>query len=281
LVALELRLSGRAARRDEVPHAAWVSAGWQVDADQNAAAVHACPPEWVVVDHYAFDMRWHWAVSARTQAWPAVADDLADCDLQCDLLLDHNLAPREAPPCAPAPRPQLPSIGMLIGGDDPACLGLAALQSCRDVAGPIEVITTRGDAQRAALEQAVARHPPSILSVDLPDLATFFARHDLQIGAGTGTILERYCICAPTLALVAAPSQLAVIPELARRGAGAAGRIRRTQPRARRWLGCPPRLAAPACAWPERERRRRGRHGAHVPLVLGWLVSSSSKSRLY
>jgi RimJ/RimL family protein N-acetyltransferase len=54
---------------------------------------------------------------------------------------------------------------------------------------------------------------------DLPDLTGFFAQHDLQIGSGGTAAWERCCIGAPTLAVRIAENQLAVLPQLAQRGA--------------------------------------------------------------
>jgi RimJ/RimL family protein N-acetyltransferase len=53
----------------------------------------------------------------------------------------------------------------------------------------------------------------------LPDLAAFFGRHDLQIGAGGGAVWERCCIGVPTIACVTAPNQLSTVPRLASLGA--------------------------------------------------------------
>ena len=67
--------------------------------------------------------------------------------------------------------------------------------------------------------QACAAIAGTTLTLDEPDLAAFFARHDLQIGAGGGATWERCCIGAPTIAIVVAANQSAVVPALDRLGA--------------------------------------------------------------
>ena len=61
------------------------------------------------------------------------------------------------------------------------------------------------------------------IATDLPDLAGFFARHDLQIGAGGGATWERCCMGVPSVLVVAADNQNVVVPQLAARGIAAAG----------------------------------------------------------
>jgi UDP-2,4-diacetamido-2,4,6-trideoxy-beta-L-altropyranose hydrolase len=228
------------------PHAAWAGPPWYQDAHDTVTALAPAPPEWLIVDHYAFDNQWQRAVAAQLRCRVAVIDDLADRDLEADLLLDHNLAtpdhrhkyggrvsdqtpilggPRFAllgPAYATAQRYQphdtVRSIGIFMGGTDPSNLSNTALQACRDAAaftGPIEIVSTRANPHLAALKAAVASHPQNRLSLDLSDLAAFFSRHDLQIGAGGGASWERCCIGAPTLAVVAASNQMSVVPALA------------------------------------------------------------------
>jgi UDP-2,4-diacetamido-2,4,6-trideoxy-beta-L-altropyranose hydrolase len=58
-------------------------------ADANATGAAAGPAEWVVVDHYLLDARWHSA--ARTFAGQIlVIDDLANRSHDCEVLLDQT-----------------------------------------------------------------------------------------------------------------------------------------------------------------------------------------------
>ncbi len=239
---------------DAPAHAVWLG----VQATRDAAEVIAALRDhsrwdWVIVDHYALDAHWHRPVAAALGARIAVIDDLADRELAADLLIDHNLAepnhhqkyagrltaatallggPRfallnstyaTAPRCKPSAAVR--SIGIFLGGTDPAGLSATALRACREVAcfhGPVELVTTRANPRHTELHALVQQWPDTRLTLDLPDLAAFFARHDLQVGAGGGANWERCCIGVPTLALIGAPNQLAVVPQLERLRAVAA-----------------------------------------------------------
>lgn len=218
----------------DVPHGGWAEIDAATDAAETVAALDN--PDWIVVDHYAFDAQWHRSVGART----AVIDDLADRALAADLVIDHNYHPDHAakyagrttarilggprfallgPGYAHAPRytphDEVRSIGIFMGGVDADNVTTTVLDALDGFAGTIEVVTTSGNPHLATLR---ARDGIA-LSIDLPDLAAFFARHDLQVGAGGGASWERCCIGAPTLALAVAENQQEVIPHLASLGA--------------------------------------------------------------
>lgn len=230
------------------PHAAWAGISQERDALDTLQALHGWSPDWVVVDHYAFDARWHEQVRAAAGSRLLVIDDTADRDLAADALLDHNWDAdhhakyagrlRREPQrlCGPrfallsaayrhAPRhvfnAVVRSIGVFMGGTDPGGVSARVLAACRAAgfAGPVEVVSTSANPQLADLQQACTSDPSATLTLDLPDLAAFFARHDLQIGAGGGATWERCCIGAPTVALAVATNQTAVVPGLAALGA--------------------------------------------------------------
>lgn len=217
------------------------------DAERSLAVLRGC--DWVVVDDYMLDARWHEAAAAQG-ARVAVIDDLANRPLRADLLVDPNehddscakharsLSPRTRllsgcryalldPTYESAPRyqfhPRVRSVGIFMGGSDPGQASITALQACRSVFdGPIEVVSTSANPHLDGLAAEVYADPSARLSVDLPDLAAFHARHDLQIGAGGGATWERCCIGAPALAMSLAANQDTVLPTVARRGIVAA-----------------------------------------------------------
>jgi UDP-2,4-diacetamido-2,4,6-trideoxy-beta-L-altropyranose hydrolase len=230
------------------PHADWAGVPWQQDAEETIRALRKA--DWLVVDHYAFDARWHKAVGPKLGARLAIVDDLADRPLHGDVLVDVNLAdfdhgekyrqrvgngltilggPHYAmlgPSYLKAPRchvtDEVRSIGIFMGGTDPAALSEIALRACREVArftGPIELVTTQANSRHPDLRALAARWPDTSVAVDIPELSGFFSRHGLQIGAGGSATWERCCVGAPTIALVAARNQLAVVPQLAKAGA--------------------------------------------------------------
>lgn len=231
----------------DVPHGPWAGIAWTVDAAQTCAVladVESDAPDWVVVDHYAFDARWHRAVANTLGCKVAVIDDLADRALAGDLLIDHNISPNHrfkfadrwparapllggprfallSPAYAASPRhavaSRVRSIGIFLGSSDPARLSELAWRACRAVArftGPIEIVTTSANPTRQSLAQALRDDAQTSLTEDLPDLAAFFARHDLQIGAGGGASWERCCVGAPSVLMTVAANQRVVVPQL-------------------------------------------------------------------
>lgn len=238
----------------DAPYADWVGArgfglhrvGEAAPQEDAACSLAAVRRDLVIVDDYRLDARWHEAASAGG-ARIAVIDDLADRALAADWVVDPN---EQADPAAkyagrlqrPARLlggsrfalldaayeharrctivPEVRSIGIFMGGGDALGLTEVVLSCCRRVFdGPIEVVATSAHPGLPALRARAAADPRLRLSVDLAQLSDFYARHDLQLGAGGGASWERCCIGAPTLALAAADNQRQVLPRLAARGA--------------------------------------------------------------
>lgn len=236
-------------RSTEAPsHAGWAGVPQAQDALDTVQALRDWSPDWVVVDHYAFDARWHKAIRDALQCRLMVIDDTADRSLDADALLDHNWVPdhhakyagrlQREPLWLCGPRFALlasayrgackyrfqdtvRSIGIFMGGTDPGGVSARVLTACRSAGFtcPVELVSTSANPQLAALRDACQRDGQATLTLDQPDLAAFFARHDLQVGAGGGAAWERCCIGAPTVALALVANQSAVVPGLAALGA--------------------------------------------------------------
>lgn len=238
---------------DTPPHAAWAGVPQPQDAADTAQTLADWHPDTVVVDHYAFDARWHQAVRDALGCGAQglrvlVIDDTADRALDADALLDHNWALdhrtkyagrlQRKPLWLCGPRFALlagayrgaaryrfhdavRSVGIFMGGTDPGGVSARVLAACRSAgfAGPVEVVSTSANPQLTALRDACQRDGNTTLTLDQPDLAAFFTRHDLQIGAGGGATWERCCMGAPTVALALVANQSAVVPGLAALGA--------------------------------------------------------------
>ena len=230
------------------PHAALAGVPQLIDADETRAALAHLRADWLVVDHYSFDARWHERAAHGAPLRVCVVDDLGDRPLRADVLVDHNPAadhrakyaahasevrrllggPRYAllgPSYAGAARyefkPDVGSIGIFMGGTDILQLSALAVKACRDIAsfdGPIQVATTSANPHLDDLRRRCRRSGSTELLVDLPDLAGFFRRHGLQIGAGGGATWERCCIGAPTLTLKWADNHSVVLDALETRG---------------------------------------------------------------
>jgi UDP-2,4-diacetamido-2,4,6-trideoxy-beta-L-altropyranose hydrolase len=234
-------------------HAIGHLADGEADAQACIAALRDAPPAWVIVDHYGLDASWHRALRDALGCRIAAIDDLADRPLDVDTLIDHNLVPAGSHPeryaavlqrqparwlCGPrhallgpayadlptfTVQPEVRSLGIFMGGTDPLGTGATVLAACRDAGftGPVEIVATSASPALPALQTATAADGHATLSLDLPDLAAFYARHDLQIGAGGGGAWERCAVGVPSLTLCVADNQRAVIPALVAMGATA------------------------------------------------------------
>ncbi|MES2993292.1 MAG: UDP-2,4-diacetamido-2,4,6-trideoxy-beta-L-altropyranose hydrolase [Pseudomonadota bacterium] len=226
---------------------AWLRVSQATDAEETCAVL-AGGVDWVVVDHYGIDSRWHDQVSEALGARICVIDDLADRSLSCDLLVDHNLVddhrikyrkqadgihkllggprfallgPSYVAPEACKVEAQVTSIGIFMGGADASNASSVVLRACREFAGfvgIVEIATTSANPNLASVKELCERSGQTRLLIDQPDLAGFFARHGLQIGAGGGASWERCRVGAPTIALVCADNQSDVVSALAEAG---------------------------------------------------------------
>jgi UDP-2,4-diacetamido-2,4,6-trideoxy-beta-L-altropyranose hydrolase len=231
------------ASENDPAHAHWAQVDWQTDAADTLAAFVAQKPDWVIIDHYAFDARWHDYIREQADCRIAVIDDLGDRKLSADLLIDHNPTadPKSkyhlsnatvhrsligsrygllGPDYAALPKrivsPNVDSIGIFMGGADADNLSCKMLKAARNAGftGKIEIISTSANPNLAELESAVEADPNCTLKLDQPSLSAFFASHDLHIGAAGGATWERSCAGAPSVVFQSADNQGVVIDAL-------------------------------------------------------------------
>lgn len=228
-----------------IPHSAWGQMPQDQDAAETIEAARQWAPDWLVVDSYAFEARWHRNVARDLGCSVVVIDDLADRPLDSDLVIDHTEAPDHrnkyagvidptgtrilggprfgllGPAYAQAERytfcNSVRSIGVFMGGVDAGGHSIAALEAIAAAGfdGPVELVSTSANPGLAALREMTLARPNTTLSLDRPDLTGFFARHDVHIGAGGGASWERCCIGVPTLMVVVADNQRVVAKALA------------------------------------------------------------------
>jgi UDP-2,4-diacetamido-2,4,6-trideoxy-beta-L-altropyranose hydrolase len=210
------------------PQFAAESRSGEADVRLSLEALASFTPDWVVVDHYGLDRDWHAAIRNKAGCRIAVIDDLADRDLDCDLILDQNhdddhfqkysgrydrgticlFGPRYAlldPAYTQAAKycfsPDIRSVGIFMGGMDAQNVSGQVIEAIKlaRYSGPVEIVTTQCNPALAMLNAQTRKRAKTDISIDLPNLAGFFARHDLQIGAGGSSTWERCCIGAPAL----------------------------------------------------------------------------------
>lgn len=229
------------ANENILAHAAWLGADWKIDVEQTKNAIGDVVVDWLIVDHYALDVRWETLLKPHYQKL-MVIDDLADRSHGCDLLLDQNLGrtaqhysdlvsanckvlvgPRYAllrPEFSKLRRysldrratPQLKHLLITMGGvDKENATGqvLAALTGCTlptdchitVVMGPYAPWLTQVRNQSEKMPWATE----VLVSVD--NMAKLMAESDLAIGAAGSTSWERCCMGLPTVVIVVAQNQ--------------------------------------------------------------------------
>lgn len=71
-------------------HSDWLGVPQEVDARAALALIQNQGYDWLIVDHYALDVRWEKILRSEVKK-VMVIDDLADREHDCDILLDQNL----------------------------------------------------------------------------------------------------------------------------------------------------------------------------------------------
>lgn len=230
-------------------HSAWLGTSWERDAALTKAAMGDQMIDWLIVDHYALDLRWQQSMRGRARKI-MVIDDLADRLHDCDVLLDQNffaegkqryvgkvpssttllLGPHYAllgPDYAQlrrriAPRSGTPSrILVSFGGADHLGLTLRtvnALLTLYDHSIAADVVLSRAAADFSEIESMLEDYPRIQLHDRVASLAPFMLAADLAIGAGGATHWERMCLGLPTLVITMAENQRDIAHQLAEQG---------------------------------------------------------------
>lgn len=226
-------------RVDDVSHAHWLGTIWEVDAGHTAQIIEKIQPNWIVLDHYALDIRWEKLVS-NTECRLLVIDDLFDRPHNADILIDQNLG--RSPQCyrkwvpnnckvlvgpefallrpefakvrrqslSQRQKPQLKSILITMGGADKDNVSgwlLNCLSRLPNFAS-FNITVVLG-ASATNVEAVKAR--AAILNVkvlqNVPNMAELMRDTDLCIGAAGSTSWERACLGVPAVVFSLADNQ--------------------------------------------------------------------------
>jgi UDP-2,4-diacetamido-2,4,6-trideoxy-beta-L-altropyranose hydrolase len=240
--AIEIVAISQNSHHGEPAHADWLGSTWQTDAEETAAILSTCQPDWLVVDHYALDHRWEAALAPHCRKL-LVVDDLADRPHCCDILLDQNLG-RQAQDYAALVdarcqllvgpqyallRPEFaalreyslqrrnaqPAIRRLLismGGVDQYNATGEVMQALKTSSLPVDCHITVVMGLTAPwlqnVQELAAQMPwTTEVMVNVNDMAQHMANSDLAIGAAGSTSWERCCLGLPTLMVVLAANQ--------------------------------------------------------------------------
>lgn len=215
----------------------WLGADWKSDAAETRRAIGDIPVDWVIVDHYGIDARWHNAVRSRAQRIAAI-DDIAGRPFGVDLLINPNLGttaesygrdetgskmllgPKFAllrPQFAEARRALSRRDGraerllICFGGTDYGNATKAAVTAALDASLPdIDVVVVVGACYPhvSDLAQCVDRNPRITLLSAVVNMADLMVASDLFLGAGGGMTWERAAVGLPALVVSLAENQV-------------------------------------------------------------------------
>lgn len=230
---------------DSSKPANYIGVDWGVDAQETVAALGPDRPDWLIVDHYALEARWHQKLRPYCRKI-MVIDDLADRNHDCDLFLDQNLVagmatryehllpascPRLIGPqfallqpyyaeLHPQSPPRLGPVRRLLvsfGGRDPHGLTDSALSAILDLGRAdllVDLVADEESTRWPLLVEKVRGIPHVQLHPSMDSLARLMLRADLALGAGGVTSWERCCLGLPALVVTTAENQIAIAKEL-------------------------------------------------------------------
>lgn len=233
---------------DDLSHAHWLGTSQHADAEDAREALSDQVWDWLVVDHYALDVRWE-SVLRKAVRRVMVIDDIADRQHDCDVLLDQNLyadmntryTGNVPPHCRLllGPRYALlreefhqlrkhvtPRNGrvrrvlVFFGGVDEGNFTgrtVEALSRLNIDGLCVDVVIGAQHPQREQIESACAKLG-YVCHVQTSRMAELMAAADLAIGAGGSTSWERCCLGLPALAFSIAQNQRPLVEEAALRG---------------------------------------------------------------
>lgn len=234
-------------------HARWARVTWEQDAQETRSVLEQDTPDWLVVDHYAFDAQWERSALLKGIRL-MVIDDLADRPHDCHLLVDQSLGRKPSDYAGLVPdncqcligpryallRPEFSEIRaqalanreerglqhllISMGGVDKDDATSAVLDILKRANLPREMrITVIMGSAAPALDQVITcaqEMPwPTEVVVDVTDMATRMASADLAIGAAGSTTWERCCLGLPTIIVEIAKNQVDIAEAMAMSGA--------------------------------------------------------------
>jgi len=237
---------------DKSDYSTMLGADWSVDAVQTKLEIGESIVEWLIVDHYAIDVRWERALHSICRKL-MVIDDLADRQHDCDLLLDQNLGRFISDYSSLVPghcnvlvgpryallRPEfaefreyslsrrttskIENLLITMGGVDQSDATGEILEALRGCSLPEDCEITVIMGQEAPWLNRIKLLStqmswPTKVKVNVQNMAELMASSDLAIGAAGSTSWERCCLGLPSLIVVLAENQVKVADALVQNG---------------------------------------------------------------
>jgi UDP-2,4-diacetamido-2,4,6-trideoxy-beta-L-altropyranose hydrolase len=233
----------------DLGHAHWLGTSQQADAQDTIQALSDSTWDWLVVDHYALDVRWETSLRQKTKNI-LVIDDIADRNHDCNVLLDQNLyadmssrydgrvpthcqlllGPRYAllrdefrklHEQAKPRTGQIRRILVFFGGVDAENYTGRAIEALVKIDIPelhVDVVIGSQHPHRAQIQGKCTQYG-FVCHVQTSQMAELMAAADLAIGAGGSSNWERCCLGLPSLLTAIAENQVLANSALAEFGA--------------------------------------------------------------
>jgi len=224
---------------DELTHSTWLGGSQAEDAKDTIKALSGQFWDWIVVDHYALDIRWE-SIVRKTVKKIMVIDDLADRQHECNILLDQNyfkdmqtrysgkvqesckllLGPRYAllrkefrdlRKQAKVRNGKVKKLLVFFGGVDSNNFTLQAIESLSEINAGFQVDIVIGTQHpfKETIESACVKNN-FVCHVQTSCMAELILEADLAIGAGGSSSWERCCLGLPSLVVAISDNQVAI-----------------------------------------------------------------------
>jgi UDP-2,4-diacetamido-2,4,6-trideoxy-beta-L-altropyranose hydrolase len=231
----------------KLAHSHWLGATQQQDADDCTDIFKVKKIDWLIVDHYALDEKWHKILKPFVKKI-MVIDDLADRQFDCNVLLNQNLGSQKENYKNKVPNnyelllgcdyallrsefaelrekalekrrgtKKIKNILISMGGSDVNNITYDILQNIGNIFN-IVVVLGKKSPHNQMLEKYVKNKKITII-IDVNNMAELMLDADLAIGAGGSTSWERCCLSLPTLLYITADNQRAIAENLEKIGA--------------------------------------------------------------
>jgi UDP-2,4-diacetamido-2,4,6-trideoxy-beta-L-altropyranose hydrolase len=244
---IALRAHDNSGSVDELAHSSWLCVSQAQDAKATVKGLSGQVYDWMIVDHYALDVRWESIVRPNVKKI-MVIDDLADRRHDCDILLDQNyyadmqtryngkvsshcqllLGPnyallreefRALRQQVKVRNGKIKKVLVFFGGVDADNYTFQAIEALAELNAGLQVDVVIGAQHpfKEMIENACVKHG-YVCHVQTPYMAKLMADADLAIGAGGTATWERCCLGLPTLTLCLAENQRKQIADAAETG---------------------------------------------------------------
>ena len=233
---------------DELAHSSWLGFSQAQDAEATVKRLSGHVYDWMIVDHYALDVRWESIVRSNVKK-VMVIDDLADRNHDCDILLDQNyyadmhtryngkvpsdcqllIGPsyallredfRVLREKVKVRNGKVKKVLVFFGGIDADNYTFQSIEALAEVNAGLKVDVVIGAQHpfKEMIENACVKYG-YVCHIQTPCMAKLMAEADLAIGAGGSASWERCCLGLPSLLVALADNQIGIAKELSAIGA--------------------------------------------------------------